>query len=238
MDTNLETTSTEDVAEKATTESDAVNADETSSSKEGETDYDALIADERGNKPDTDKAKEAFLKRKEKREQEEAPEPEGDVDLDKPMTRREADEYFARRQHQIVTETQSERITEIANDLAESSKEAEFIMEIHRNRIYPEGMSLREQLKEAHIVANGKRLLAKNTELARKVQSKETASKDVASTHHEPTEASAPRLKADIAQALRNAGFTYDNSSKVYVKSLPNGKKLYKDPANNRTWSS
>lgn len=237
MDTNLDTTPTGDVAEKATTEAEA-QATDSSSSKEGETDYDALIANERGSKPDPDKALEAFKKREEKRKSEEAPEPEGDVDLDKPMTRREADEYFARRQHQIVTETQAERITEIANDLAESPKEAEFIMEIHRNRIYPEGMSLREQLQEAHIVANGKRLLAKNLELGRKVQSKETASKDVASTHHEPTEGTAPRLKADIAQALKNAGFTYDNSSKVYVKSLPNGKKLYKDPANNRTWSS
>jgi hypothetical protein len=240
MEKNLETP-TGDVTETVTTpevETPQEGDVETPSSSQEETDYSALIEAEKNRVPDPNKAKEAFLKREEKRKQDEAiaQQETADVDLDKPMTRREMDEYLARRQHQIITETQSERIEEIAHEIADSEGEAKFVMEIHKNRVFPEGMTLRDQLREAHFIAAGKRLAAKNLELARKVQSKDTASKDVASTHHEPQTGSAPKLAGDVAAALKRSGFEYDNSSKVYVKKLPNGKKLYKDPKTNRTW--
>lgn len=234
MDTPTNTP-TGDVTEKVTQEVDAKA--ETSSSSKEETDYDALIEEEKNRKPDPDKAKEAFLKREEKRKKEEELEtPEDDIDLDKPMTRREAEEFFARRQHQIVTETQSERIAEIAKELADSDGEARFVMEIHKNRIFPEGMPLREQLREAHLIAAGRRISAKNVELARKIQSKDTASKDIASTHHEAQEGTEPKLSADLKASLRRSGFEYSQTEKLYVKKLPTGKKLYKDPASGKTW--
>lgn len=239
MEKNLETP-TGDVTEKVTEEADTKpegDVDAPSSSKEEATDYDALIAAEKSRTPDPDKAKEAFLKREEKRKQEEAMAKEEEhVDLDKPMTRREAEEFLARRQHQIVTESQAERIEEIAHEFADSDGEAKFVMEIHKNRIFPEGMSLRDQIREAHFIAAGKRLAAKNVELARKITSKDTASKDVASTHHEPQAGSAPKLAPDLAASLKRSGFEYNSSDRVYVKKLPNGKKLYKDPATGKTW--
>lgn len=239
MDKNLETP-TGDVTEKVTEEAETKPEGEVeapSSSKEEATDYDALIAAEKSRTPDPDKAKEAFLKREEKRKQEEAMAKEEEpIDLDKPMTRREAEEFLARRQHQIVTESQAERIEEIAHEFADSDGEARFVVEIHKNRIFPEGMSLREQIREAHLIAAGKRLAAKNVELARKITSKDTASKDVASTHREPQEGNEPKLKTDLAGSLKRAGFTYDNVRKLYRKQSPNGKTIWRDIQTKNTW--
>lgn len=230
MDTNpIETANAQaqaDVAETATTETEA-QAEESSSSQEA--DYEALIEAER--KPDPEKAKEAFKKRQEKR-QEEGTEPEEEGD--KPMTRKEMEEYLARRTQEIVATANAERIQELATEIAESDGEKRFIMEIHKNRVFPDGMSLREQLEEAKAIATYKRTLAKNAELARKVVSKETASKDT-STGIQETTSSEPKVNADVKVALKNAGFVYDSTHKTYVKTLPNGKKMYKDPKTGRS---
>lgn len=226
MDKNPTETANADVAETATTETEA-QAEESSSSQEA--DYEALIEAER--KPDPEKAKEAFKKRQEKRQEEET-EPEEDVD--KPMTRKEMDEYLARKTQEIVANANAERIQEVATEIAESDGEARFIMEIHKNRVFPDGMSLRDQLQEARAIAMHKRTLAKNAELARKVVSKETASKDT-STGIQSTTSSEPKVNADVKASLQNAGFVYDNTAKVYVKTLPNGKKMFKDLKTGRT---
>lgn len=226
MDKNPTETAQADVAETATTETEA-KAEESSSSQEA--DYEALIEAER--KPDPEKAKEAFKKRQEKRQEEETePEEEGD----KPMTRKEMEEYLARRTQEIVATANAERIQELAGEMAESDGEKRFIMEIHKNRVFPDGMSLREQLEEAKAIATYKRTLAKNAELARKVVSKETASKDT-STGIQETTSSEPKLSADVKVALKNAGFVYDNTHKTYVKTLPNGKKMFRDPKTGRS---
>ena len=225
-----EKTAQADVSETDTTES-TEQSDDTSSSQD--TDYDALIEAEK--KPDPEKAKEAFKKRQEKRTEHVSETEEGDdeSDEDKPLTRKEIDAYLARKTQTIVAEANAERITEIATELADSDGEARFIMEIHKNRIFPEGMTLRDQLSEARAIASYKRMSAKNVELARKVQSKETASKDT-STGTQETTSSEPKISADLKASLRNAGFTFDNTLKIYTKVLPNGKKMYSDPLTGR----
>lgn len=230
MDKNPTETAQADVTETVTTETEA-QAEESSSSQE--TDYEALIEAER--KPDPDKAKEAFKKRQEKRQEEtHEPEEEDESDEDKPMTRREMEQYLARRTQEIVATANVERIQEIATGIADNEGEARFIMEIHKNRVFPEGMSLRDQLEEAKAIATVKRVNAKNAELARKVNSKETASKDTSSGVQVETK-SEPGVSADVKASLRNAGFTYDQSMKLYTKTLPNGKKMYRDPKTNRS---
>jgi hypothetical protein len=97
-------------------------------------------------------------------------------------------------------------------------------------------MPLKQQLQEAFYIANGKRLAAKNVELARKVQSKDTVSKDSASTHRDGESGTAPRLSADLAASLKRAGFKYDPETKFYKKTLPNGKSAFRDPSTHRTW--
>lgn len=227
--TNLdEKTAQADVSETDTNEE---SQDDSSSSQE-ETDYEALIEAER--KPDPEKAKEAFRKRQEKRQEETQDTDEDSESEDKPMTRKEIDEYLARKTQTIVAEANAERITEIATELADTEGEARFIMEIHKNRIFPEGMTLRDQLSEAKAIANYKRMSAKNVELARKVISKETASKDT-STGVQQSATSEPKLSGDLKASLTNAGFIYDHTHKTYVKTLPNGKKMYRDPKTGRS---
>lgn len=230
MDTNpTETVIETDVSEKDTSTEESID---TSSSSQ-DVDYEALIAAER--KPDPEKAKEAFKKRQEKRIEHVSETEEGndESDEDKPLTRKEIDAYLARKTQEIVAEANAERIQEVATSIAESEGEARFIMEIHRNRVFPEGMPIREQLEEAKAIATAKRIAAKNVELARKVNSKETASKDT-STGIQETTSSEPKLSADVKNSLRNAGFTFDNTLKVYTKTLPNGTRMYSDPKTGR----
>lgn len=226
--TEQETVKQTDVSETGTSTESTEQSDDSSSSQEA--DYEALIEAER--KPDPEKAKEAFKKRQEKRQEEEVD--DTDEDMDKPMTRKEIDSYLARKTQEIVASANAERISEIATEIAESDGEARFITEIHKNRVFPEGMPLREQLNEAKAIATAKRMAAKNAELARKVTSQETASKDVSTGVQEAT-SSEPKLSADIKTSLRNAGFVYDNTVKTYVKTLPNGKKMFKDPKTGRS---
>lgn len=226
MDTNpTETTEQVDVPETGTSE----ESNDSSSSQDA--DYEALLEAEKQRKPDPEKAKEAFKKRQEKREQETDSE---EVDEDRPLTKRELDAYLSRRQQEIVAEAHRERIEEIAGTLAKTPGEARYIVEIHKNRTFPEGMSIREQVEESYYIANGRKLAAKNLELARAAQSKETASKDTSTGIQEST-TSEPKIAPDVKQALKNAGFTYDQSLKTYVKPLPNGKKLYRDPRTGRS---
>jgi len=138
MDKNLQNeTAQADVTETVTTETEA-QAEESSSSQD--TDYEALIEAER--KPDPEKAKEAFKKRQEKRIEHVSETEAGDdePDEDKPLTRKEMDAYLARRTQEIVAEANAERIQEIATSIAESQGEARYIMEIHKNRVFPEGI--------------------------------------------------------------------------------------------------
>lgn len=223
-----ETVIATDVSETDTNTESGEQSDDSSSTQ---TDYEALIEAER--KADPNKAKEAFKKRQEKRKEEiETHEEEEDVD-DKPMTRREIEEYLARRTQEIVATANSERIQEIASTIADSEGEARFIMEIHKNRVFPEGMSIREQLEEAKAIATVKKVNAKNAELARKIASKETASKDTSAGIPQISSLE-PKLSADLKGALRNAGFVYDNTTKLYLKTLPNGKRMFTDPKTGR----
>lgn len=232
MDKNPIETSTEEVTEKVTNEGEVETQEgaDTSSSSQAD-DFEALIEAEK--KPDPKKAYERIKPKLAKEHVSEPEEGDDESDEDKPLTRKEIDAYLARKTQTIVAEANAERITEIATELAESEGEARFIMEIHKNRIFPEGMSLRDQIGEAKAIASYKRMAAKNVELARKVTSKETASKDT-STGTPETTSTEPKISADVKASLRNAGFTYDNTRKVYVKKLPNGKEMYSDPKTGR----
>lgn len=225
---NLETNTVE--------ETDGTQANETPSEEQSEEkststeiDYEAELELERKRgTPDPEKAKEAFKEREAKRAQEQQ-EVTTEEEADRPLTRKELDEALARERHQTEIRLRQEQINEIALKLAESPAEAELIKEIHKNRTFPASLPVAEQLREAWAIANSKRLAAKNLELARTVQSKETASKDVATTHHDGQTGLEPKLAAGDAAALKRAGFAYNNKSRHYEKKLQNGTILVKD---------
>lgn len=245
MDTNLETTAQADVVEETTdevttTEEESSSQEDTSQEESAKDfDIDAAIEEEKKRTPDPDKAKEAFKKREEKRLQQEqgGDEPATeDVDDDKPLTRKEFNELLARERQLITNEARKEQITEIAGTLADSEKEREFIIAIHANRVFPSDMPLKDQLLEAHFIANGRRLAAKNQEVVRALKSKDSAGKDTATVVRDGTTAPGPKLAADVAASLKRAGYSYDPSTKVYKKQLSSGKFMYNDPRTKRTW--
>lgn len=217
--------STTEITPEVTEEVDETSSDDSSSQ---EVDYDKLIEEERsGGKPDPVKARERFEK---SRNQPEPTEQELDVDLDdedRPMTRREAREFLAQQSHQTLVESNTERIMDYSEAIADSPAEAAYIREIHKNRVFPANMSLREQIAEAHAVATYKRTQSKAAELARAVRSAETKSHNSAASHRDPQASPAPKLGADLTASLKRSGYTYNNQNQRYEKTLPNGKTLW-----------
>lgn len=201
---------------------------DSSSQEENAEDLTALIAEEKKHgKPDPQKARERF----EKKRQREEPEEDEYIDEDeKPVTRRELQEMLAEQAHRNALESQQDAIAEISESLAESPSEAELIRTIHANRVFPAGMSLREQMMEAQAIATVKRTQAKNAELARTIKSQQTVSRNTATTHRDPQAALEPDLAPDLKASMQRAGYTYNNTARRYEKVLPNGKILVKEP--------
>jgi hypothetical protein len=199
---------------------------------EEKSDYQDLIEKEKKRgKPDPQKARERF----EAKRQKEAEEVEDELDEDdKPLTRREARELLERQVHEATVASNTERIVELSEALTDSPDEAEFVREIHKNRIWPSDVPLREQISEARAIALSKRDAAKNVELARKVQSQANASHNTATTHRDPQAATQPNVAGDLAASLQRAGFVFNGQTKQYEKSLPNGKTLVKRTADSQ----
>ncbi len=207
-----------DVPDKGT---EGEESPEDSSSKE-EIDYEAeLEAERQRGKPDPEKAKQAFKEREEKRKNQNPEE--------KPLTRKDLEEILVKQSQDIRKETQFERISSIAHGMSESEAEANLIMEVHKNRTFPTGMPLQEQLEEAYLIANKKKLAAQNSELARALKSKETASKETATIYRDGQKSESMMPETEKASYQR-AGFTFDTKDKLWKKKLPNGKSLVKNP--------
>lgn len=157
-------------------------------------------------------------------------------DEEKPLTPRQLQKVLEERDQKTERRLMGAQIQEIARDLADSEDEAELIVEIHNNRTFPSHLSIREQLEEAHAIANRKKLVSKNSELKRALRSKETASNDAATTHRDPQVGTAPKLSESDKASYKRAGFVYDATARIWKKKLPTGKYLCKDPRTKKTW--
>ena len=147
-------------------------------------------------------------------------------DDDKPLTKRQLDTILARDRQNTRREVQGEIIAEKAKKFATSTTEAELIIEVYKNRVFPEGMTLDEQLEEAHIIANGKRIIQKNQELTRALQGKENASHDALGSHRDPSPSQEPKITSADLRAITAAGFAWDGRTRLYIKQLQGGKKI------------
>ena len=139
---------------------------------------------------------------------------------------------------EIITETQQttqktlqENIAVgLASSLSESDAEANAILANWRNRVFPEHMPLQEQMEEMHAAVNRKKLLSKNSEIARALRSRDNVSEDTAGTHRDAPKVSEPRISAADAKVLTGeAGFLWDGAERKWKKKLPKGQFLVKD---------
>lgn len=191
-------------------------------------DHEAELKRERERREAAEKAAaDASFKLREARRKGEVKDEEGEeIDEDKPLTAKQLQEILLKDRQQTRKELQSEIISEKARKLANSESEAQLIIEIHKNRIFPEGLSLDEQLEESFAIANRKPLLAKNEELKRALRSGDTALHDGAGTHRDSPALDEPKSNSSDVQALKAAGFSWDGKTRLFVKQLAGGKKI------------
>lgn len=181
-------------------------------------DYDAELKREQERRIAAEKATAeiAFKLREKKRKEEE--EDGFQEEEDKPLTAKELEIILKQDREKTRKELQSEIISEKARKLAGSDSEAQLILEIHKNRSFPEGLSLDEQLEESYAITNRKTIMAQNAELKRALRSKETASDDVAGTQRESVPLNEPKISSHDMFAIKSAGFVWDGKANMWKK--------------------
>src|SRR3990167_9907178 len=201
-------------------------------------DYEALLAQEKERREEAErkleetrsKAREAFKERQKKREEDGEPE-------DKPLTRAELEDILSNNRQEERKDRQRDTILSEAKKLAKSEEEAQYIVEIHRNRRFPEDMSISDQLLEAQAISAHRALRAENDELKRSLLSKETKGSP-SRGHQLPEESggeSTAPFKGKDAEALANIGYQWDAKSGLYNRKTKDGRTIVYDPKTKKT---
>lgn len=212
-------------------------ADETDHSQ---LDYEAIAKAEKDRADAAEKAAAdlAFKMRRGKREEvAEDIDDEGE-DEDKPLTRRELQSILAGERQTIQKETSYNAALTIARSNTASEAEAQAAVTFWKTRVTPSG-NLEDDVLFAIGGLNRKRTAAKIVEVGRALKSKETALHSSANTYRETGAAGEPKISANDAQALKQAGMVWDGKQRVYKKSLGNGSKhLFFDPKTKKRWTA
>lgn len=215
----------EEEADLKRAEKEALNLDST-------VDYESELAAEKDRK---EKAHQAFLEREKRRKEKEAA--GGDDGADAPISERRAREILTESNseaHKTILEGKAESI---ARELSSNETEVQAVLAKWRNRQFPEDMSLTDQIEEMHAAVNRKKILGTNRELTRALRNKEGIRTDIASTHRDPLESTAPKLPE--GSPLKS--YTYDKNRRVYFKKLASGKTMYVNPkpmpGERRSWT-
>ncbi len=151
--------------------------------------------------------------------------PDDDEDDDKPVTRRE----LAKVKEEARREAQEERALELAASISGSDAEAQLIVAKWKNRTFPEGLSLSEQIEEMHAVVHRKKLIGERNEAMRGLKSKETANRNTAATHREGQPGTVPKLPAADEKAIKAAGYVWNAVTRRHEKKLKNGQIVVRD---------
>lgn len=195
------------------TERDAQNTDTTDEELDAELEKEEDIA-----------AK-AFKIREDKRKKD--AEAAGGGDAEKPLTRKDLAEIQAN----ASATANAGRAMEIAKTYATSPKEAELIFKKWQNRIFPEGLTLEQQLEETYAITHVKRITGERNEALRGLKNKDGINRSAASTHFVAPPVQTVKLKAGDLQAITGAGYVLNKAKAVYEKKLPDGSMLVYNPA-------
>jgi len=193
-------------------------------------DYEAELKRERERREAAEKAAAdaAFKLRERKRKGEDVEEDE--VDEDAPLTGKQLQDILRKEREQTKKELNASSIALKAREIAGSDSEAQLIIEIHKNRSFPDGLSLDEQIEEAYAIANRHKIVAENSDLKRALRGKDTISTNVAGTHRDSPALDEPKLSQGDVGAIKAAGFIWDGKTRLYVKKLPTGRTLSYNP--------
>lgn len=215
------------------------NADAGNKKKATDIDYEAELKLEKARREKAEQAlaDDSFKKREESRKRKEAGEVVED-EVEKPLTASQLQKLLEEDREKTRKELQADAIKEKAAKLSRSEAEASLIIEIHKNRQFPQGMSLDEQLEEALAIANKKNTGRQISELKRALVGKHTeADHDAGGSFREGGDGNEPKMAPQDQAAIKQAGFVWDGKIKLYKKALNNGKKtLFYDPKNSKRW--
>jgi hypothetical protein len=233
MDNTKDQTSEEQV-DTATDTTEEQGAEEQESQDEGggssdsETTKEPLQTDYKVKYEDLQKkiATDAFRFRKEKRQDD--TESADEADDDKPLTRAEMQKMLDDREQKILRQSSTKEAITLARSFTDNDDEAKYAATLWEHVTLPFD-SMEEQMRFIIGGMNAERLLAKNSELLRTVQSKTMARKNTATTARDATGGTAPKIDGQVKQALERTGFKYETTKKAWVKTLANGKKMYND---------
>lgn len=183
------------------------------------------LKDERTKREQAEKdLEETRRKAKERIEAKRKKEEEGDIeDEDKPLTSKEAEMLFEKREEKIRKEMREEKASELANKLAESEPEASLIMEVWKNRTL--SGTLKEQIEEAHAIASYKRTQKQNEELKRALAGQDGENNDSSNPQRKPAAGSEPKLNPVDKKVI--AGMVWDDKKQAYKKTIAGGRKIF-----------
>lgn len=223
----------EEAVEETTTETTEEGAEEATTEGEesaGSTTKEPLQIDYKAELEKLQKkiAGDAFRFRKEKRSDDKPSDEDDESDADRPLTMKEMQKILDEREAKILrTSTTKEALT-FAKSLTVNEDEARYAASLWEHVTLPFD-SMEEQMRFIIGGMNAERFIAQNTELQRSLQSKTMARKNTATTTRDALSSGAPKIDAQIKQALERTGFKFEPAKKAWVKTLANGKKMFND---------
>ncbi|MEK7578128.1 MAG: hypothetical protein AAB456_00185 [Patescibacteria group bacterium] len=222
------------IADLSDEEKEAKRAERQAQMHPDNQDYEAELAREREARK---KAEDALADRRFKeseRKRKEEDEGTGDNPDDKPLTASQLEQILSRDREANRKEVRNVQATEIAGKLATSEVEKNLIVEVWKNRTFPEHLTLDEQIEEAYAIANRKKLIGERNEALRALRGKDNINTNPAATHHDAPKAGAPKLSPADQTATTAAGFIWNGVTRRYEKKLARG-LLIIDPQTKKT---
>lgn len=211
-------------AEETSTES-TEETEEEASNIENKIDYKAIAEKAKEEGYNKGRADEAYKQRNKKQDKENVEE----KDEDRPVTLKDLETFQSKQRQEIKNDFNAQQIQDIANRISSSDDEKEAILAVYVNRIFPENMSIQDQLTEVKLIVNKDKILGENSELKRALNSKANATKEHISGQHDsiPSIAGEPKLSDNRKEILKD--FSYNKETKQYEKKSSSG-TLVHDP--------
>lgn len=159
-------------------------------------------------------------------------EDDDDDEEDKPLTKADFQAERAKDRQIMQKQLQKQEADSIVKGMTDNVDEQNYVLEIHKNRTFPENLSLKDQLEEAYAIANKDKWKGERDEAMRKAKGDKSANTDGATAHRKAPESKAgePLMSAEDKQSLVSKGWKWNTTNKRYEKSTSTGIALYRDP--------
>ena len=218
------------IADLSDEEKEAKRAEKKALHSKNQIDYKKKLEEEQERRKNAEKAlaEDRYKNSKQNREEEE----ELDDD-DKPITKAELLRINEEERQKTDKMLNQERIESIASALSVNEDEKALALEIHKNRTFPSGMTLKEQMEEAFVIANKGRLIGERNEALKALKNK--PSSNASSTRQDIEDGNEPSIEGNIKVSLSRKGFVYNSALKRYEKKLPNEKMMVFDVKTKKT---